>query len=237
MTATADQTRVDDAQQTYYQLLEVPPGATRSEIAQAYHRARAAFAPGSLATYALFTPEEAQLIAERVETAFRVLVDGHKRSLYDQSLEARARGEDVPAPDPAHHVRDPSATITDHRAEPPRPQDPEVPHEVLRAAPRGTPVVSREGVEEILSSVDRCDGSAIERLREARGVTLDQIYLSTKISLTNLRLIEEGNFASLPPAVYLRGYLRQIAQCLNVDADWVVDGYMARVEDWKTSLT
>jgi hypothetical protein len=109
---------------------------------------------------------------------------------------------------------------------------------VLRAAPRGTPVVSGEqGVDEILGSVDRCEGTAIARLREARGVTRDQIYLSTKISLTNLRFIEEGNFASLPPPVYLRGYLRQIAQCLNVDAGWVVDGYMARVEDWKTSLT
>ena len=74
-------------------------------------------------------------------------------------------------------------------------------------------------------------------MREARGGTRDQIYLSTKISLTNLRFIEAGDFASLPPTVYLRGYLTQIAQCLNVDADWVADGYMAGVEDWKTSLT
>ena len=159
MTATAGLTCVDDAEQTLYQLLEVTPGATRSEVVQAYHRARAAFAPGALATYALFAPEEAQLIAERVETAFRVLVDGHKRDLYDQSLEARAPGNDVPAPDPAHRVRDLSPMTTDHTEEATRPEDPEPPHEVLGAAPRETPVVSGEqGVDEILRSVDRCDG-------------------------------------------------------------------------------
>ena len=61
-------------------------------------------------------------------------------------------------------------------------------------------------------------------------MTVDQINLSTNISLTNLRSIEEDNLDDLPAPVYLRGYLKQIAQFLGVDSDWVVPGYMARFD-------
>ena len=61
-------------------------------------------------------------------------------------------------------------------------------------------------------------------------MTVDQINQSTKISLMNLRFIEEDNLDALPAPVYLRGYLQQIAQLLGVDSARVVSGYMARFE-------
>ena len=237
MTTTASPTRLHNArQQNYYELLEVPSRATRSEIGQAYHRAMAAFAADSLATYTLFTPEEARLISGRMETAFRVLDDARKRNLYDQWLIALARGEDVPPPDFAHHVQDTSAMTHRDTEEAPRAQGGERPPEVPPAATHETPVISSDPrVNGILSSADQCDGSVIERVREARGVTLEELNFSTKISPMNLRFIEEDNFASLPAPVYLRGYLQQVARCIDIDADWVVDGYMARFENWKAS--
>ena len=64
MTTSDSAPSLDDPRhQTYYELLEVDSQATRTEIVDAYDRARAAFAPDSLATYNLFTPEEAQLIS------------------------------------------------------------------------------------------------------------------------------------------------------------------------------
>lgn len=238
MTATAGPTEMDQARQpNHYELLEVPPGATRWEIVQAYHRARAAFAPNSLATYALFTPEEARAIAERVETAFRVLVDARARDRYDRSLGAQTAEEADARPGAAHDGRDRAATAApDMEGAPPPAAGEEPPPNGRDAEAHETPAVGvDENVDGILASVDRCDGSVIARLREARSVTLDQINLSTKISPMNLRFIEADDFASLPAPVYLRGYLRQIAGCLSVDADWVVTGYMARVDDWRAS--
>ncbi len=237
MTTMEGQPRLDDAQhQNYYELLEVDSEATRPEIVHAYDRAKAAFAPDSLATYTLFTPEEAELISGRVETAFRVLVDARKRGLYDRWLQALARGEDGPPLDFAHQKPDTGAMTTRKAEEAPWAKGGERRPEVPSAPAHETPVISSDQrVNDIVASACQCDGSVIERVREARGVTLQQINSSTKISSTNLRFIEEDNFASLPAPVFLRGFLQQIARCLSVDAHWVVDGYMARFENWKAT--
>jgi hypothetical protein len=57
MTTTTNPAGADEADgKTHYQLLEVDPSATRSEIQNAYQRAHAAFAPDSLANlHALHT--------------------------------------------------------------------------------------------------------------------------------------------------------------------------------------
>ena len=237
MTAAEGQPRLDDARhQNYYELLEVDPQAPRPEIIHAYDRATAAFAPGSLITYTLCTPEEAQLISGRVETVFRVLVDARQRGLYDQRLKALAHGEEVPPLAFAQQTRDTSVMTTREAEGAPRANGGERPPEVPSAPAHETPVISSDQrVNDIVASACQCDGSVIERVREARGVTLQQINASTKISPMNLRLIEEDNFASLPAPVFLRGFLQQIARCLSVDAHWVVDGYMAHFENWKAT--
>ena len=237
MTATEDPPRLDDARhQNYYELLEVDPQAPRPAIVDAYDRAQAAFASDSLATYTLCTPEEARLILGRAETAFRVLVDTRKRRLYDQWLQALARGETVPPLRFAHQAKDTGA-MTDREAEgTPRVDGRERPPGAPSAPGHETPPLSSDQrVNDILASGCQCDGSVITRVREARGATLQQISSSTKISSTNLQFIEEGNFASLPPPVFLRGFLQQIARYLGVDARWVVDGYMTRYEKWKAT--
>ena len=236
---TKAQPRLDDARhQNHYDLLEVDPQATRPEIVDAYDRAKAAFAPDSLAVYTLCTPEEAELISRRVETAFRVLVDRRKRRLYDQWLEALARGEDVPPPDFARHTPDTSAMANRGAEGAPRAEGGERPADVPSAAAHEPALISISGdqrVNDILASGCQCDGSVLERVREARGVTLQQISASTKISPPNLRFIEADNFASLPAPVFVRGFLEQIARRLRVDAHWVVGGYMARFENWKAT--
>jgi DnaJ-class molecular chaperone len=188
-------TEADQIQtQTYYDLLEVPPSATRPEIADAYQRAHAAFAPDSLATYMLFTPEEAQVVSARMETAFRVLGDANERARYDRGLGERTGSASMPV------------TGADQR------------------------------VDDLLTTVTQCDGPTIQRLREARDVSLGHINLATKISLSNLRFIEADDLDALPVPVYLRGYLRQIAEQLDVDAEWVISGYMTRIASQSTHI-
>ncbi len=145
-----------------------------------------------------------------------------------QELAARGRGTDAAPSDEA-----PGAphTTTAPLAEGASPRHGDSPHAIPGTECQANPVISSDQrVDDILAETQQCDGPAIRRLREARGVTVDQINQSTKISLMNLRFIEEDNLDALPAPVYLRGYLQQIAQLLGVDSARVVSGYMARFE-------
>jgi hypothetical protein len=78
------------AEQSLYEILEVPLDAAATDIESAYARARDLYAPGSLATYSLMAPEEAAALAERIEEAKRVLLDPEARARYDATLAAAA---------------------------------------------------------------------------------------------------------------------------------------------------
>jgi flagellar biosynthesis protein FlhG len=213
--------------QTYYDLLEVPPSATRSEIANAYQRAHAAFAPDSPATYMLFTPEETQVVSARLETAFRVLGDAHERARYDRGLGERTDNAGTPVPDCARRSPDETASMAEVAAA----------GGTADVEEADAPVTSADQrVDDLLTTVTQCDGPTIQRLREARDVSLAQINLTTKISLSNLRFIEADDLDALPAPVYLRGYLRQIAEQLDVDAEWVIAGYMTRISAQSTHI-
>jgi curved DNA-binding protein CbpA len=74
------------SEQTLYEILEVPSDAAPAEIEAAYERARSLYAPGSLATYALMSAEEAALLERRIEEARSTLLDPGARSRYDEAL-------------------------------------------------------------------------------------------------------------------------------------------------------
>jgi hypothetical protein len=173
----------------------------------------------------------------RLETAFRVIVDAHTRDLYDQWLEGLAGGEDVPPQDAAHQTPDTSPMTNREAGRAPRAAEDREPSPARPSAPvHETPgITGDQQVNDILASASQCDGSVIARVRAARGMTLQQISSSTKISQMNLQCIEADDFASLPPSVFLRGFLQQIARCLSVDAHAVVDAYMVRFERWQAT--
>jgi hypothetical protein len=81
--------------QSLYEILEVPTDAAPPEIESAYTRARDLYAPGSLATYSLMAPEEAAILAERIEEAKRVLLDPELRARYDAALNAATSARDA----------------------------------------------------------------------------------------------------------------------------------------------
>jgi hypothetical protein len=77
------------ADQTLYEILEIPQDASTAAIEAAAERARALYGPGSLATYTLMSPEEATLLGARIDEAHKVLLDPAARSRYDASLAPR----------------------------------------------------------------------------------------------------------------------------------------------------
>jgi len=54
-------------------------------------------------------------------------------------------------------------------------------------------------------------------IRRNRGVSLEQIAESTKISVRLLAAIEHGDFLKLPGGIYNTSYIRQYARAIDYD--------------------
>src|ERR1044071_6986752 len=57
----------------------------------------------------------------------------------------------------------------------------------------------------------------LSTIRQNRGISLQQIADSTKISVRSLQAIEEGDFRKLPGGIYNTSYIRQYARAIAVD--------------------
>jgi transcriptional regulator with XRE-family HTH domain len=62
----------------------------------------------------------------------------------------------------------------------------------------------------------------LRKNRMAQGLSLTEISRRTRIGVTHLRHIEEGNLKSLPPGFYARAFVRAYAEAIGVDADIVL---------------
>ena len=54
-------------------------------------------------------------------------------------------------------------------------------------------------------------------IRRNRGISLEQIAESTKISVRSLEAIERGDFRKLPGGIYDTSYIRQYARAIDYD--------------------
>jgi cytoskeletal protein RodZ len=73
-------------------------------------------------------------------------------------------------------------------------------------------------------------GSRIRQAREQRGLTLQHIASTTKISITALKAIERNDFEHLPGGVFNRAYVRACATEVGLNPDEIVREYRARFE-------
>lgn len=82
-------------------------------------------------------------------------------------------------------------------------------------------------LEEIEREVE-WKGPFLRKLRESRNISIEELSDHTKISKTYLLAIEDENFAKLPAAVFLRGFVIQIAKLLKLPHEKVAAAYLAR---------
>ena len=68
-------------------------------------------------------------------------------------------------------------------------------------------------------------GEELQRLREASGLSLQDISAETKVSLRVLGALESGNFQFLPEKVFSRNFVRQCARTIGYDEQRLVDGF------------
>ncbi len=280
-------------EQTYYELLEVRRTAAADEVRDALRRALDAYAPDSVALYALVEEDQAEALRSRLQEAARVLLDPAARAGYDRMLglepespsesaalwaedeeEDEAEGmSDGPYPrtEPASLER--AATVVpvngaqaslklDARPArwPPRAAGgtasgrapglpsptprtsapPERPGQRAAPAPQPAPdavggqeapaaslppTEERPRMPELPPDVE-FNGELLRQVREARGLTLQQVAERTRIGRLHLERVEADRYADLPPSVYLRGILISLARELKLDATRVSKSYL-----------
>jgi cytoskeletal protein RodZ len=79
-------------------------------------------------------------------------------------------------------------------------------------------------------------GEQLKKIRGEGRISLLEISRDTKIPVRYLTMIEEGDYDSLPPDVYVKGFLRSYAEYLGVDPKKLIKIYQ-RERDIKNNLT
>lgn len=247
-----------DLASNHYHVLNIEPTATRLEIREAYLRLKSTYSAGSAALYSLIGEDEASSQLRRIEEAFRVLSDEHSRREFDRGFfgsgseefrAAASRGETQFAQhvDRMLYARDfspystwPDAAVSGSLSEPER--DPSV----VRTTRSTLPIIKlkantvgsdemRARYQEMMAASDPGDGDLYRRMREAAGVSEDEMQERIKVSIGYLRAIESNRFERLPQAVYVKGFLRGYFRYLDVpESDKLVNAFSTRLADWQS---
>ena len=69
-------------------------------------------------------------------------------------------------------------------------------------------------------------GESMQREREMRTISLEEIAESTKISKRMLRALEEEDFAKLPGGIFNKGFVRAYAKYLGLDPEQAVSDFL-----------
>ncbi len=72
-------------------------------------------------------------------------------------------------------------------------------------------------------------------IRKNRGISLEQIAQSTKISVRCLQAIERGEFGKLPGGIYNTSYIRQYARAIDYDETILLKIYHREMADTETT--
>lgn len=74
-------------------------------------------------------------------------------------------------------------------------------------------------------------GEKLRQQREQKGISLDAISTTTKISTRMLRAIEDEHFDQLPGGVFNKGFVRAYARHVGLDEEEAVTDYLAALRE------
>lgn len=191
----------------YYEVLELPTSAAQHEVTTAYDRAKRTYSGENPAIYTVFTDVEARELLGLIEEAYSILGNKTLRSIYDQRLLSNSFNlEDLSYGSILGASKQYYPEPKQQQQKPPYQKD-----------------VSLE--KEILDRKE-WDGNFLKRVREYKGQSVERLSEKTKINPFYIQAIEKMDAKSLPAAVFVRGYIVQIAKELNLSDRKVADSYM-----------
>lgn len=202
--------------QNYYEILKLPFDADASAIQRAYREALDIYGENSLVTYELFSDDQRGDLLQAIDEAYHTLMDESKRATYNQML--------------VHSGLADASVFTRKTDKPPtvapaRPAP--VKHRDLQAWVKQKS--KEEEIKQLSAEIlgkDIVAGNDLKRLREALGIEISEIYEITRISSSTLKMIEANQVNDLPAEVFLKSFLKSLAQILQIDPQRTVDGYL-----------
>ncbi len=215
---------VEPARKTrsYYELLEVSRNADRSEIRRAYIRLKGSLDKTQGAMYSLLEPQDSDNLLREIEEAYRNLDDEFLRRKYDHDM-ATDSGRELKGAS-ARPSEEGSVSVAPRRRY-------SLTQKTALSAHEGA---VREAVQAILDKAEAINGALIRSLREAVGVSMEEVENYLKISPHYIEAIEEDRFENLPPLVYCRGFIKSLLDYLGVDKSAeIVEGYSRNQAEWK----
>lgn len=184
----------------YYERLGIPTDAPTRDVQRAVNAIMQTFDEDELASYTLMGTEERIAFLEEIEGIGQVLLNRSSRAAYDEENGIEKRfvpPSDVPAAQPVA---------------------PDSVGGSFQSIPQTDDAFN-------IDDIETWDGAALAKVRIARGLEASEVADRLKISLTQLRAIEEMNFDKLPATVYAKGFVRSYAKLLRVDVEKVIGDY------------
>ena len=203
-----------------YELLEIPYNATVKDIQVAYAKLLEPYLETSPLTLSLYTKEEREGIRDKLEDAYKRLINTGLRQRYDDDLIGKGRMQ------PEQRVEEYGEPASEASGSLPIPGG-------TAHAGEEAPTRPVRNLDAILEEIHEFDGKALKRVREARGISIAEIVSETNIRTWYIECIEAERFDALPAPIYLRGFLKQIAQYLGLDPQRVLTDYLTKVQAWK----
>jgi cytoskeletal protein RodZ len=80
-------------------------------------------------------------------------------------------------------------------------------------------------------------GQTLRQLREAKGMSIEELSRATRVPVTSVERIEADRFDELPGEVFVRGFLKSYARAVDVPPEEILARYTAsRRVAWVTPL-
>ncbi len=184
---------------SFYDILGTHRGATDEDIRRAYKRQKDVYQPNSLALTSILNDAQLARAVAAIDEACDTLLDPLRRRAYDLS-----HFPEPESPKDGHSLQEDSALAAER-------------------------LLLRDELSREISAETEFTGALLSKVRESLGIEIDEIARRTKISASHLRAIEAEEYQSLPALVYTRGFLQQVAKCLELDPAQVTRTYLRRM--------
>lgn len=246
---------MDTEKRNYYEVLEIPIGASPQEIERAYTRARNAYSGDSVALYSLMSTDECAAILNQIEEAYSVLGFPEKRREYDRIRGFNSTPKNPfeetystpslsrPAPRPVQNMetfQENPAQITQDTTRP-NFQYEDYGSNIQEAKVSKVQALKKFGLdytvdpmmEQKIEQSTEFTGAYLRQIREYKSVPIERLVEMTRISRTQLEAIENDNIAKLPADAYTRGFVAQYAKVLKLNPDLVATSYVHHIKRLK----
>ncbi len=209
---------------SYYEILELSPEASPSEIRQAHQALLAVYQDDPIVADSFFNEEEKKHIIEKIERAFAVLSDPDKKAAYDQTF-GQQPSSSSPAVDKSTGIVSPLLPSDHHRDN----------GDMIKKVEATSLNDEVRSLITTISGQKAISGRDIQTLRESLNLSVEKVFEITKIRGAIIQSIEEDRFGDLPPDVYLKSFLKNYAQVLCLPPDKLADGYLKHIAGTKAA--